>query len=211
MKGLVGLVRQCGFVPEANILDEHGYKRIYNSDLLRMVTDRVRKLRKRELQTTDFEIKNAHALLRELHDRGIALYLASGTDEADVVAEAEAMGYAKYFGDRIFGAVGDITKEAKKMVLERIIHKHNLSGHEFATFGDGPVEMRETQRRGGFCIGVASDEIRRFGLNLSKRKRLVRAGANLIIPDYSQLSLLLRVLQLESANALTETTNRGQR
>jgi rfaE bifunctional protein kinase chain/domain len=197
MRGLVDLVRQCGFVPESDILDEHGYKRIYNTDLLRMVAKRVEKLRNGELQAADFEIKNAHLLLKELHDRGVTLYLASGTDQADVEAEAEAMGYAHYFKGGIFGAVGDITKETKKIVLERIIREHNLSGHEFVTFGDGPVELRETQRRGGFSVGVASDELRRFGLNLAKRRRLISAGANLIIPDYSQLPLLLRMLQFE--------------
>jgi rfaE bifunctional protein kinase chain/domain len=197
MKDLVEIVRQCGFVPEADILDEHGYKAIYNKDLLRMVVLRLQKLRNGELQPADFEIKNAHLLLKELYDRGVTLYLASGTDVADTVAEAEAMGYAAYFQGRIFGAVGDINKEAKKMVLDRIIRENGLAGHEFATFGDGPVELRETQRRGGFCIGVASDELRRFGLNLRKRERLIRAGANLIIPDYSQLPALLKTLQLD--------------
>lgn len=199
MKGLANLVRQCGFVPQADVLDEHGYKRIYNEELLRRVAGRIQKLKKGELQASDFEIKNAHLLLEALSRRGVTLYLASGTDQADVIAEAEAMGYAHYFGGRIFGAVGDIAKEAKKMVLERIIREHNLLGHQFATFGDGPVELRETQRRGGFCIGVASDELRRFGLNLSKRKRLICAGANLVIPDYSQLTALLRLLQLGAA------------
>jgi hypothetical protein len=56
--------------------------------------------------------------------------------------------------------------------------------------------MRETQRRGGLCIGVASDELRRFGINLSKRKRLIRAGADLIIPDFSQSPALLQFLRL---------------
>ena len=196
MKGLAEIARQCGFVPEDEILDEHGYKRIYNEDLLRMVAKRVGKLRDNELQPSDFAIKNAHLLLKELYDRGVTLYLASGTDEIDAIAEAEAMGYAKYFEGRIFGAVGDITKEAKKTVLERIISESNLEAHEFATIGDGPVELRETQRRGGFCIGVASDELRRFGLNLRKRERLIRAGANLIIPDYSQLPALLKTLHL---------------
>jgi hypothetical protein len=92
--------------------------------------------------------------------------------------------------------VGDPNIEAKKVVIQRILREHSLSGHQLATFGDGPVEMRETQRRGGFCIGVASDELRRFGLNLRKRRRLIRAGANIIIPDYSQLSMLLNTLQV---------------
>lgn len=207
MKGLAEIVRQCGFVPQTEILDEHGYKHLYNEDLLRMVARRVQKLRSGELQPVDFEIKNAHLLLKELYNRGVTLYLASGTDEADAIVEAEAMGYAQYFEGRIFGAVGDVNKEAKKMVLDRIIRENNLAGHEFATFGDGPVELRETERRGGFCIGVASDELRRFGLNLRKRERLIRAGANLIVPDFSQLSLLLRALQLKPSEVLTETTN----
>jgi len=196
MKGLVGLVREYGFVPELDILDEHGYKHIFNVQLLEKVNARIEKLRKGELKSADFQIVNAEALLKELHDRGVKLYLASGTDQADVIAEAEAMGYARYFEGRIFGAIGKIDQDAKRHVLENIIRENGLLGHQFATFGDGPVEMRETERRGGLCIGVASDELRRFGLNLSKRKRLIRAGADLIIPDFSQLDALLVTLQL---------------
>ncbi len=196
MKGLVELVRQSGFVEEDQILDEHGYKRIFNHDLLQMVGKRMEKLGSGELDPMDFQIKNAVLLLRELHRRGIKLYLASGTDEADVIAEAKAMGYADLFEGRIFGAVGDIKVEAKKMVLERIIRENNLAGHQFATFGDGPVEMRETRKCGGFCIGVASDEVRRFGWNMAKRSRLVRAGAMLVVPDFSQLTALLQAMQL---------------
>jgi len=196
MKGLVELVRQGGWTDESQILDEHGYKRIYNEELLKTVRQRMSKLQSGELIPTDFEIKNAALLLQELHKRGIMLYLASGTDEADVISEAKLMGYAHFFEGRIFGAVGDIKVEAKKMVLERIIRENGLMGHQFATFGDGPVEIRETQKCGGFCIGVASDEVRRFGLNLAKRSRLIRAGANLVVPDFSQLSALLDVMQL---------------
>jgi rfaE bifunctional protein kinase chain/domain len=199
MVGLVELVKHFGFVPKEEILDEHGYKHIFNVDLLKMVGARVEKLRKGELESTDFQIKNAAKLLDELHRRGVKMYLASGTDEVDAKAEAEAMGYAHYFEGRIFGAVGDVNVEAKKMVLEKIIGENKLQGHEFATFGDGPVELRETKRRGGLCIGVASDELRRFGLNLSKRKRLIRAGADLIIPDFSQLAEVLKVMHLDKS------------
>jgi rfaE bifunctional protein kinase chain/domain len=202
MVGLADLVRHFGFVAAGEVLDEHGYKHIFNVELLKRVKGRVNKLQKGELEPKDFQIKNAGLLLSELYRRGVKLYLASGTDEADAIAEAEAMGYAHFFEERIFGAVGDINVEAKKMVLEKIIRENGLSGHEFATFGDGPVEIRETQRRGGLCVGVASDELRRFGLNLSKRKRLIRAGANLIVPDFSQLPKLLKVLQLDKSGSL---------
>lgn len=196
MKGLVELVRQAGFNDEREVLDEHGYKHIFNHDLLAMVNKRIRKLELGELDPMDFQIKNAVLFLKELHRRGINLYLASGTDEMDVIAEAKAMGYADLFEGRIFGAVGDINVEAKKMVLERIIRENDLAGHQFATFGDGPVEMRETRKRGGLCVGVASDELRRFGWNHAKRSRLIRAGATLILPDFSQYSALLKAMHL---------------
>jgi len=196
MKGLVNLVRQSGLVPENEILDEHGYKHIFNQQLLKMIETRMSKLKSGEFSPEDFQIKNAMALLRELHRRGIKLYLASGTDQADVVAEAQAMGYADLFEGRIFGAVGDIRVEAKKLVVDRIILENDLSGRQFATFGDGPVEMRETRKIGGLSIGVASDEVRRFGWNIVKRSRLIKAGANLIVPDFSQLPAILKVMQL---------------
>jgi rfaE bifunctional protein kinase chain/domain len=196
MKGLVELVRQAGFVPQEEILDEHGYKAIFNDDLLKMVHGRLRKLEAGELAKSDFQVKNAMLLVEELYKRGIKLYLASGTDEADALAEAKAMGYAEMFEGRIFGAVGDVNVEAKKMVLERIIREYNLAGHQFATLGDGPVEIRETRKRGGLCIGVASDEVRRFGWNMNKRGRLIRAGAQLIVPDYSQLPALLKLMRI---------------
>ncbi len=196
MKGLAELVRQSGFVDPSQILDEHGYKHIFNQDLLKMIGKRMEKLKSGELDPSDFQMKNAMLLLRELHRRGIKLYLASGTDVADVIAEATAMGYADLFEGRIFGAVGDINVEAKKVVLDRIIQEHNLAGHQFATFGDGPVEMRETAKCGGFSIGIASDEVRRFGWNMAKRSRLVRAGAKLIVPDFSQLGALLHAMRL---------------
>jgi rfaE bifunctional protein kinase chain/domain len=194
MKGLVDLVSQAGYVGKNEILDEHEYKQIFNRELMQMVQRRIDRLGCGELDSTDFQIKNARALLEELHKRGVKLYLASGTDEEDVIAEAKAMGYADLFEGRIFGAVGDIKTEAKRMVLERIMRDYTLAGHQFATFGDGPVEIRETRKRGGFCIGVASDELRRFGWNLVKRTRLIRAGASVVVPDYSQLTALLKVL-----------------
>lgn len=197
MQGLARLVREGGYVPAGEILDEHGYKRLYNDELLAMVRQRLAKLQRGELAPEDFQIKNAAPLLRHLHARGVKLYLASGTDEADVIAEAQAMGYADLFEGRICGAIGNANVEAKKLVLERIIREHRLAGHEFVTFGDGPVEMRETHQRGGIAIGLCSDEVRRLGWNPAKRRRLIRGGADVLIPDFSQLSHLLRLLQLD--------------
>jgi rfaE bifunctional protein kinase chain/domain len=197
MVGLVDLVRQFGCVSSGEILDIHGYKALYNEKLLEMVSARLDKLRREEVTSEDFQIKGARKALEALHRRGVKLYLASGTDQADVESETKALGYAHLFEGRISGAVGDVTVETKKVVLERILREHKLGGFNLATFGDGPVEMCETRKRGGVAVGVASDEVRRFGLSSVKRTRLIRAGADLVIPDFTQLDSLLAALGLK--------------
>ena len=171
-----------------------GYKALYNESLMKVVQTRLEKLQRGELERSDFQIKNAQELLRRLHAAGVKLYLASGTDHADVVTEVKAMGYADLFEGRIYGAVGDVKMEAKREVLQRIIREHGVHGPELGVFGDGPVEIREARKADGIAVGVASDEVRRFGLNPKKRARLVRAGADLIVPDFSQAGELLKLL-----------------
>jgi phosphoglycolate phosphatase-like HAD superfamily hydrolase len=198
MKILIDVIHEFGCVPEDQMLDEFGYKEIYNNDLMLMVSERENKFRKGELSIEDLTIKNVLPLLKKLHEAGVILYLASGTDEQDVKNEAATLGYDHLFEGGIFGAVGDINKEAKRIVLDRILDIIGDSGNgQIATFGDGPVEIRETHKRGGITIGVASNEIKRYGLNQTKRSRLIKAGADIIVPDFSQSSELLRLLKIE--------------
>lgn len=134
--------------------------------------------------------------LRALRAAGVRLYLASGTDDEDVKKEAAHLGYADLFDGGIYGSVGQVASDAKKVVLERILREIGGAYEQVIAFGDGPVEMRETTRRGGYSVGLASDEVRRFGLNLDKRARLIRAGAHAIIPDFSQSDRLWSFLKL---------------
>jgi len=197
MHHLVAIVREFGCVPEDEIRTPEEYKASYNTALMRYVDARLAKFQRGELTVPDLEIKGAVAFLEALRARDVQVYLASGTDEADVKAEAQALGYAELFNGGIYGSVGDIKKEAKRIVLERILDGIGPdAAQSVATFGDGPVEMRETHRRGGLAIGIASNEIRRYGLELSKRQRLIQAGADLIVPDFSQGKALLEVLGL---------------
>lgn len=197
MKGLMDLIREFGYVPEEEMLDLAGYKKIYNDELLIMVRQRENKFLRGELSLEDLTLKNAVPFLQKLFDSGIKLYLASGTDEADVISEARALGYAHLFEGRIYGAVGDVNKEAKKIVLDRILDTiGEAAAGKVATFGDGPVEIRETRKRGGITIGVASNELRRYGLNEHKRTRLIQAGADCIVPDFSQAGQLLGLLNI---------------
>ena len=194
MQALVEMVREFGYVPEDRILDRFGYKKTYLAALMTLVRQRLEKLQRGELDVGDFSVKGAVKFLHALSQRGITLYLASGTDHEDVVREARALGYANLFDGGIYGAKGDIGHDAKKQVVERILRENDLTGESLVCFGDGPVELREGKKRGGLAVGVASDEIRRWGKNPDKRTRLIRAGADLIIPDFSQPEPLLEFL-----------------
>ena len=195
MEGLVAMVREFACVPDDRVLDPAGYKAIYNQELMALVLDRIGRLERGELAVEDFTLKNAVLLLRALRRAGIPLYLASGTDRDDVVREAGALGYADAFEGRIYGSAGTSGHEAKREVLERILRDIGAgNAQRLITLGDGPVEIRETHKLGGYAVGVASDEIRRFGANTEKRARLIRAGADMIVPDFSQLQPLLRII-----------------
>ena len=197
MQGLVKMVKEFGLVPEEQVLDEFGYKEIFNNELLALVKKREAKLLRGELTIADFTIKNAVLLLEALHKAGVTLYLASGTDQEDVINEARILGYDHLFEGKIFGAVGDVTKEAKRIVLDRILREvDNSKTGKLVLFGDGPVEIREARKRGGATVGIASDEVKRHSLNEKKRLRLIKAGADVVVPDFSQLPELLRLLNI---------------
>ncbi len=194
MEVLVEMVHEFGLVPAGKIHDKFGYKEIYNDALMELVNKRIEKFKRGELDINDYTIKGALEFLKALKQRGIKLYLASGTDRQDVVAESEALGYADLFDGGIHGSVGDVAKYSKKMVIEKIMTENNLQGPELAVFGDGPVEIRECRKRDGIAVGIATDEIRRHGLNTEKRTRLIKAGAHLIAPDFAGHVSLSRLL-----------------
>ena len=47
---------------------------------------------------------------------------------------------------------------------------------------------------GGVAVAVASDEVNRRGVNAWKRNRLIRAGADIVIPEYRKHERLLSYL-----------------
>lgn len=195
MKILARLVGELGLVPEGKIRPPREYKKLYLNELNKIVKERIVRLDRGEMSAADFTIKGVIHFLENLRQRGVTLYLASGTDEDEVRREARALGYDGLFNGGIFGAREELTKEPKKIVLDMILDTiGKMNGNGIVTFGDGPVEIRETWKVGGVTVGVASDEVRRFGLNREKRKRLVLAGADLIIPDFSQWKMLVDLL-----------------
>ena len=51
-------------------------------------------------------------------------------------------------------------------------------------------EMLLKAQAGGYAVGVATNEAERQGIDEWKRERLIRAGANIIIPDYRNINEL---------------------
>jgi phosphoglycolate phosphatase-like HAD superfamily hydrolase len=167
------------------------YKHRYHDLLMARVSSRIADLEAGRATPRDWSVPESHALLENLRRRGVALYLASGTDLAYVRKEASLLGVAPYFGEHIYGALDDYQNFSKKMIVEKILRDHGLAGDELLGFGDGFVEIEEVRRAGGVAVAVASDEVRREGVNAWKRDRLVRAGADIVIPEYrTQESLI---------------------
>jgi phosphoglycolate phosphatase-like HAD superfamily hydrolase len=203
MYQLVDLIASFGYVQKTDILSPKEYKDMYNKALLASMEKRMRMAEEGKLEPEDLTIKGAIRFLQKLAASGTKLYLASGTDQDDVIREARLLGYADLFTGGIKGSVGDIKNDPKKLVIRNIIAGIEAEGgktSEAAVFGDGPVEMREAKKAGLLAVGILSDERRRWGRNLDKRKRLVLAGADLLIPDFSCGSELARLCGWDMSN-----------
>jgi phosphoglycolate phosphatase len=175
-------------------LDPVAYKHRYHDLLMERIKGRLHDLRTGTARPEDWTVPGSHALLEALKARGLTLFLASGTDENFVKQEAELLGVSRYFGPHIYGALDDHGKFSKKMIIERILAENHLAGEELLGFGDGFVEIEEVRKVGGVAVAVASDEVNRRGINAWKRDRLVKAGADIVIPEYRKADKLLAYL-----------------
>lgn len=174
--------------------DPQAYKDEYHRRLLEHIDHRLSGLASGEIDPETLVVSGSYELLQMLLDHGVTPYLASGTDEVYVLEEARLLGVDKYFGKHIYGAQREYKTFSKKMVIERIVRENNLAGDELIGFGDGYVEIENIREAGGYAVGVASNESERCGIDEWKRERLIRAGANVIIPDYSDIKALEKLL-----------------
>jgi phosphoglycolate phosphatase len=178
-------------------LDPLAYKHRYHDLLMERIQDRLTSLAAGTATAEEWTVPGSHDLLRELQRRGMILYLASGTDLKYVRHEAELLGLTPFFGDRIYGALDEHGSFSKKMIIDQILRDHDLHGAELLAFGDGFVEIEEVKGVGGVAVAVASDELNRRGVNEWKRRRLIQAGADIVIPEYRQHQRLLGYLFAE--------------
>ncbi len=170
--------------------DPQTYKDEYQRRLLKKIDDRLKGLENGTIDPETLTVPGSYALLEMLQRQGVTLYLASGTDEKFVLNEARLLRVDRYFKQHIYGAQREYKTFSKKLVIERILTQNHISGAELIGFGDGYVEIENVREAGGFAIGAATNEHDRTGIDEWKRERLIRAGANIIVPDYRDISAI---------------------
>jgi len=171
------------------------YKHEYHERLMRRIGDRREALRTGAVEPEGMLVPGSIELLTALADRGVELFLASGTDEAYVREEADLLGLTPFFGPRIYGARDDFRTFSKQMVIERILRENNVGGTRLIGFGDGYVEIENVKSAGGTAVAVASDEPGRSGRpDAWKRERLIGIGADVVVPDFREWERLVGYL-----------------
>jgi phosphoglycolate phosphatase-like HAD superfamily hydrolase len=172
------------------------YKHEYLRRLNGRIEHRIEALSSGAAAPDDFTLPGTRAFLQRLADNDVSLYLASGTDEPFVRAEASALQLDHFFGAKIYAALDRYQDFSKQMIIDKILVKNDLKGPELLVVGDGYVEILEGKKVGGYALGVASFEANPGRVDDWKRTRLVGAGADAIVPDYARLDELTDCLGL---------------
>ena len=164
------------------------YLNDYIERLMGGVRERWRSLEMGEAKAGDWVVPEAHAILANLRDREVGLHVASGTEFAHVAREARLLEVDSFFPSGINAPRDNDPTFGKGKVIARLLAEHGIRGEELLGFGDGVVETAEIKGVGGVAVGVASLEqgSERGVVNAEKRARLIAAGADVIIPDYTR-------------------------
>jgi phosphoglycolate phosphatase-like HAD superfamily hydrolase len=181
MMALAGEVKRRGGSP----LDPLVYKRRYLDRLWEVIHGRVEELRDGRCSPDKYLVPGSRRLLEAFRERGFEMYLASGTDEEFVKEEADLLDITRYFDGRIYGALDDLQRFSKQMLVQRILAMPGVKGEQLLGFGDGYVEIEEVKRAGGIAVGVATAEPECLSIDPWKRQRLIGVGADYIIPSYA--------------------------
>lgn len=190
MIALAEEVKKRGGTPK----DPLEYKKQYLELLWEKIKGRVEELEKGDAPPEKYLVPGAVDLLETLKERGLKMYLASGTDQVYMRREADLLGVSKYFDGRVYGALDDYKKFSKAILIQKIIASAECRGEEFLGFGDGYVEIQNVKEVGGVAVGVATEEPECRRVDEWKRQRLAGVGADFIIPNYLEKSELLAEL-----------------
>lgn len=183
-------VLKRGGTPERPIV----YKEQYDVELDKLVASKFACLDSGEKTVADVVTPGVLDFLKILKEAGVALCLASGTDECRLKSECDRLGLTEYFDQGIFGARKDGSPCEKDDVIKNLLEKNNWTGEELVGFGDGGFDVKAIKKVGGYAVGCATNEAERVGVSEHKRKFLLEADADAIIPDFSDPERLWRFL-----------------
>jgi phosphoglycolate phosphatase len=184
------VIRRGKSPPDAQV-----YLGRYLDALLSRTAARIDDIQSGRSKPVDLLVPGALPLVVQLQAQGLILAIASGTELEHVRREAVILQIDGYFGGRIFGPVENDPHFSKEAVLGHLMVDHYLRGDEIVAIGDGPAEILAAKAVGALAIGVASDEVHQDGrINPLKREHLLRAGADVIIPDYRDSACLQGLL-----------------
>jgi phosphoglycolate phosphatase len=167
-----------------NPADPLEYKKMYLDRLHEKIRHRLEELESGAASPEKYLVPGARALLEALKDRGLKMYLASGTDQIYMRKEARLLDVDRYFDGGVFGALDDYTSFSKKILIRQVISSAECKGDEFLGFGDGYVEIENVKEVGGVAVGVATAEPECRAVDEWKRERLAGVGADFIIPNF---------------------------
>ena len=175
-------------------LDPLEYKKRYLELLNDKIRDKIEELREQRCPPDKYLVPGARPLLEALRERGLKMYLASGTDQIYMREEARLLEVDRYFDGGVYGALDDYKSFSKKILIQRLIASAEVQGEEFLGFGDGYVEIENVKEVGGVAVGVATAEPECLSVDQWKRKRLAGVGADYIIPNFLCREELLKTL-----------------
>jgi phosphoglycolate phosphatase len=175
-------------------LAAHVYKDQFLDRLYKVSGVRMDRLRSGAAAPDEYLVPGSRAMLEDLRDRRLSLYLASGTDDAHLKEEANLLDISRYFDGGVYGALPDPNAFSKRMLFERIAAMPGMRADRLIGFGDGPVEIEELRRLGALAVGLATDEPECRETSPWKRRNLIAAGADYIIPNYDCRRALLPML-----------------
>lgn len=167
------------------------YKHEYLRRLEEHIKERKQGLIDGAIKPEELIVPGCAEFVGKLKEKGIKCYLASGTDEKDVLYEAKLLGVDELFDGQVYGAHDYMTDCSKELVIKSLLSEGKIKPEELISFGDGYVEIELVANIGGYTVGVATDEERREGINDWKRNRLLSAGAAMIIPDFKNSDRLI--------------------
>ncbi len=174
----------------APAVDAAAYKARFLTALCEVSEARMNEIRTGASPPDKYLVPGTRPMLETLRDRGVTLYLASGTDDRELQNEAKLLDIDRYFDGGVHGSQPD-PSFSKEGLISGVLERGHASGEQLIGFGDGNVEVRLIAEAGGLSVGLATDEAACSAIDEWKCRRLKEAGAQVIVPNYLDRDALL--------------------